>query len=128
MVARLFGASKNIMEVIMTIKIHISRDFSFAEFDAEFDPHTGEGLPTAEDLARIFDRLPAKDTQPIGANGLRPTPDTVRRQERREERRAESRKEPPATAAQRRTLERYGEWEEGMSKSEASAALTRLGF
>lgn len=112
----------------IVIKIHVSRDFSFAEFDTLFDPATGEGLPTAEELARIFDRLPAKDTQPIGQNGLRETPDSAKRTASKRERREESRRELPATAAQRRTLERYGEWRDGMTKSEASAALTKLGF
>ena len=92
------------MENKVTIKIHISRDFSFAEFDIPFDPNTGNGLPSAEQLAAIWDKLPGKDTQPVGDNGLRPTPDTAKRQASREKRREEvnARRDPPATAAQRR--------------------------
>lgn len=116
------------MEKTTPIKIHISRDFSFAEFETVFDPVTGEGLPTFEDLARIFDRLPPKDCPPIGRNGLRETPGSAGRSAAREKLREERRKEPPATANQRRVLERYGEWREGMSKAEASEALRTLGF
>lgn len=112
----------------MTIKIHISRDFSFAEFETEFDPTTGEGLPSHEDLLRIWDKLPERDTQPIGANGLRETPDSARRAASKSERRSDVRRDLPATANQRRVLERYGEWEDGMTKIEASKALSKLGL
>ena len=110
------------------IKIHISRDFSFAEFDILADVETGEGLPAAQQLARIWDKLPAKDTQPIGANGLRETPDSAKKTAAKQQRRDDRRQEPAATPNQRRVLERYGEWEEGMTKSEASAKLRDLGF
>lgn len=114
----------------MTLKIHISRDFSFAEFEVEFDPTSLTGLPTNEQLCAIWDRLPGKDMQPIGPNGLRETPDSARRSARIEANRGERRadREPLATANQRRVLERYGQWEEGMTKSEASKILDRLGI
>lgn len=108
----------------VSIKIHIERDFSFAEFEITADLLTGEGLPQAEELRQIWDRLPSKDTQPVGPNGLRQTPESVKRNEAKGVRRAD----PPATANQRRVLERYGEWEEGMSKSDASRILSELGI
>lgn len=113
------------MEKII-VKIHVCRDFSFAEFDVSCDPFTGDGLPSAEDLRRIYDMLPEKNTQPIGANGLRETPESAQRNQQREASRR--RNEPPATANQRRVLQRYGEWREGMTKSEASDILSELGI
>lgn len=109
-----------------TIKVHISRDFSFAEFELLADPFTGEGLPSAEDLRRIYDLLPEKNTQPLGSNGLRQTPETAQRNQQRSSQRRNS--DPPATANQRRVLERYGEWRPGMTQSEASDILTKLGW
>lgn len=110
----------------MTIKIHISRDFSFAEFDTEFNPQTGEGLPTREELLRIFDRLPGKNDEKL-PSGLRATEDNIR-YEKRQEKKAAARREPPATANQRRVLERYGEWRDNMTQAEASQRLSELGF
>lgn len=114
------------------IKIHVSRDFSFAEFEVEFDPATGEGMPSHEQLCRVFDMLPAKDTQPIGENGMRPIYDkaAAKREENKRAREEERqrRADPPATANQRRLLQKYGKWEEDMTKAEASAALKKLGF
>ncbi len=112
----------------MTIKFHISRDFSFVEFDTEFDPKTGEGLPTQTELLNIWDRLPAKDTQAIGPNGLRETQESAKRMAAQYPQQSGYRKEPLATANQRRVLERYGEWKEGMTKAEASKVLDGLGL
>lgn len=107
----------------VTIKIHISRDFSFAEFDAVFDPETGEGLPSHEDLCRIYEMLPAKESQ---ANN---TPKKDPQQAApKQAAKPERGRQLPATANQRRVLERYGEWEEGMTRSEASKLLSELGF
>lgn len=111
----------------LQVKIHVSRDFSFAEFDVLCDPFTGEGLPKAEDLRRIYDMLPEKNTQPMGSNGLRETPESAQRNQHQEARQRRF-NDPPATANQRRVLERYGEWRDGMTKSEASDILQRLGF
>lgn len=111
----------------LQVKIHVSRDFSYAEFDVLCDPLTGEGLPKAEDLRRIYDMLPEKNTQPIGANGLRQTPESAQRNEEKDGQKRR-RNDPPATANQRRVLERYGEWRDGLTKSEASDILQDLGF
>lgn len=113
------------------IKIHISRDFSFAEFDATIDPITLEGMPTSHQILQIWERLPSKDQQPRGANGLFPDSHNAKieaRRERREEEKAAKRREPPATANQRRVLERYGEWQDGLTAAEASKKLTELGI
>lgn len=108
------------------IKIHISRDFSYVEFEVEADIHTGEGLPDHNSLAALWDKLPGKDTPPVGSNGLRETPESYTRSRDRSERGGI--KEPPATANQRRLLESLGEWRQGMTKAEASAALTKAGY
>lgn len=110
----------------MTVKIHISRDFSFCEFEVEANIATGEGLPTAEQLCKIFDRLPSKDTQPLGPTGLREQPSSAKRTAARASRPEQA--ELPATPNQRRVLERYGEWVEGMTRPQASQALKELGF
>lgn len=108
----------------MTIKIHISRDFSFAEFDADFDPKTGDGLPSNEELSRIYDMLPAKSAGGDAPDGKTPP----RSSGRTSDQRRCGNKDTMATANQRRVLERYGEWEEGMTRSEASKILSELGF
>lgn len=106
------------------VKIHIEKDYSFIEFEVEADPATGEGMPDRTVLRSMWDKLPAKDTQPIGANGLRETPASAARNQAKGVKRVE----PPATANQRRVLERYGEWQEGMTKSEASRILSEIGI
>lgn len=111
------------MEKKTIIKIHLDRDFSSIEFEVMADPSTGEGIPTSEELARIWERLPQKNTQPIGTNGLRQTPESAKRNADKSVKR-----EPPATANQKRVLEKYGEWEEGMTKSQASRILSELGI
>lgn len=110
----------------MTLKIHISRDFSFAEFDIDFDLTTGKGLPTQEQLLQIFDRLPSKESEKL-PSGLRATPDNIRHEKSQQKKEGACR-QPPATANQRRVLERYGEWRDGMTQSEASKRLCDLGF
>ena len=115
----------------MTIKIHIERDFSFAEFETQYDPLTGEGLPEREELLKIYDMLPGKGTQPVGSNGLRETPDSARKSQAAAARRQQAldaRREPPATSAQRRLLQNNGAWVDGMTKAEATKVLTEMGF
>lgn len=106
-----------------TVKIHVERDFSFVEFEIMADPFTGEGFPSPEQLRCVWDKLPEKGTQPVGGNGLRQTPASATRNLKR----GITRPDPPATANQRRVLEAYGEWQDGMTKSEATRILTELG-
>lgn len=97
------------------VKIHIERDYSYVEFDAAIDLDTGAGLPDKETLSDIWNKLPPKDDfvrAPGEAKNSTPPP----------------RREPPATAAQRRLLEKAGEWKEGISKAEATTILTKLGY
>lgn len=94
------------------IKIHIERDYSYAEFDALVNIETGEGMPEASVLAEIWNTLPAKNDESA------PKPKAAER----------PRREPPATAAQRRLLEKAGEWKEGTTKAEATTILTKLGY
>lgn len=112
------------MDKEYNIKIHIEKDYSFLELEILADITSGDGLPEVEHLRRLFDLLPSKDTQPIGPNGLRQTPGSAQRNAAK----GIQRKDPPATANQRRVLERYGEWEEGMTKVEASRILSELGI
>lgn len=112
------------MEGEHVLKIHIEKAYSFVEFEVTADISNGNGLPNAEELLKIYDLLPEKDTQPIGANGLRQTPESAAKNAAK----GGIRREPPATANQRRVLERYGEWEEGMTKAEASRILSELGI
>lgn len=119
------------MDKGVQIKIHISRDFSFAEFDITIDPITLDGMPTQHQLLQIWERLPSKDQQPKDANGLFPDPRNAQidaKGERKTEERMGKRREPPATANQRRVLERYGEWQDGLTAAEASKKLTELGI
>lgn len=96
-----------------TLKIHIERDFSFAEFEVDYDPRTGEGLPRSALLMDIWDKLPTKavESAPMRANTQR-----------------NCRQDPPATANQRRLLEHLGAWEDGLTKSEASKILREMGY
>lgn len=96
-----------------TLKIHIERDFSFAEFEVDYDPYTGEGLPLPAVLTQIWNRLPTKVAESTPARG-----NTQRN----------SRQEPLATANQRRLLEHLGAWEDGITKSEASKILREMGY
>lgn len=112
------------MEKENPIKIHIERDYSFVELDVLADISTGNGLPTGDQLRMLFDMLPGKDTQPISSNGLRETSESSKRNAAK----GVTRREPLATANQRRVLEKYGEWEEGMTKAEASRILSELGI
>lgn len=99
-----------------TIKIHIERDYSYAEFDALIDLDTGDGMPEASILSNIWNTLPAKNE------------DTARSAESSKSSEARTRKEPPATAAQRRLLEKSGEWKDGITKAQATTILTKLGY
>lgn len=112
------------MEGEHVLKIHIEKDYSFVEFEARADLSTGNGLPNTEEILKLYDLLPGKSTQPIGANGLRQTPGSAERNAAK----GVKRREPPATANQKRVLEKYGEWEEGMTKAEASQILSELGI
>lgn len=102
-----------------TIKIHISRDFSFAEFDLEYDPESGEGLPTRNQLLSIWDRLPEKETNRV------PAEDSAVMQVKAKQKASY---EPAATANQRRLLEHLGLWCQGLTRAEASKILTEEGY
>lgn len=96
-----------------TIKIHIERDYSFVEFDSVIDLDTGDGMPDPEIISGIWAALPAKDNSGApSAKSSAPRP----------------RREPPATPAQRRLLEKEGEWKDGITKAEASKILSGLGY
>lgn len=112
------------MEGEHVLKIHIEKDYSFVEFEVSADLSTSNGLPDAEELRKLFDLIPGKDTQPIGRNGLRETPESAARNVAK----GVKHREPPATANQKRVLEKYGEWEEGMTKAKASRILSELGI
>lgn len=101
------------------LKVHIERDYSYIEFEIQ----SGEEIPPREYLLSLWDRLPGKDTQPIGANGLRETPDSAARNRAKGVKRID----PPATPNQRRVLVQYGKWYDGMTKNEASRILTEMG-
>ena len=98
------------------IKIHIERDYSYVEFDAVIDLETGSGMPDVAVLSDIWNTLPAKNDD---------TPKTPSAGKSAE---ARPRREPPATAAQRRLLEKAGEWKDGLTKAQASTILTQLGY
>lgn len=111
------------------VKVHIERDYSYAEFEVLIDMETLEGFPTKEDFAEIFGSLPGKEDAPKKpVDKLEMTPDSRAEWEAKQQRRAARHAEPPATAAQRRLLEKNGEWREGMTKSQASKALDDLGY
>lgn len=103
----------------MLIKVHIERDFSFMEFEIEYNFSTGEGLPPQALLQSFWERLPGKPT---------PTESKLSPPPINNHSRGGGGRSSMATAAQRRLLERYGQWREGLTQEEASALLTSLGF
>lgn len=104
----------------MLIKVHIERDFSFMEFEVDYDLQTGVGLPPVALLQSFWDSLPGK---PAAPKEVLPPPRGGSIHPRGTASRA-----PQATAAQRRVLERHGQWRDGLTQEEASSLLTSLGF
>lgn len=97
------------------VEITISRDFSTARFTVIADIETGEGMPSATALHQIWERLPGKDA----SESITTKPAGVKRY---------GNPDPPATARQRECCIRNGVWCDGMSKTEASEALRKLGL
>lgn len=103
----------------MLIKVHIERDFSFMEFEVEYDLNTGSGMPPQALLQSFWDKLPGK---PLAPKEYSPPPRMDGHS------RSTGSRLSMATPAQRRVLERYGQWREGLTQEEASSLLSSLGF